>query len=37
VITHSADTLPVDLNLREPADLTDDLRNWLSESYAFVD
>jgi hypothetical protein len=25
------------VNLREPADLTDDVRIWLAESYAFVD
>jgi hypothetical protein len=25
------------VNLREPADLTDDVRAWLAESYAFVD
>jgi hypothetical protein len=36
VITDSAETVPVD-HLREPADLTDDVRNWLAESYAFVD
>lgn len=25
------------VNLREPADLTDEVREWLAESYAFVD
>ena len=25
------------VNLRRPADLTDDVRAWLAESYAFVD
>jgi hypothetical protein len=37
VITYPADTVPVDQNLREPADLTEDVRSWLAESYAFVD